>query len=204
MGDPGHLGRLTYGPAAACPPAATPTDAWTVPCPAPYPWGDDRSGGLISAIEPSPSDSNVVWAATSSGRIFVTTNAGAADPATIAWHRIDTSSTVDPPRYPTDIYVDPANPNHAYITYSGYNAVTPTTPGHVFEVRYDPATGTATFTSLDGKGNDALGDLPVGTIQRDEKKGDALHRHRLRRRQAEGQRAGSRLRRGCRRRRSRT
>src|SRR5439155_21930390 len=28
MGDAGHLGRLTYGPAAACPPAATPTAAW--------------------------------------------------------------------------------------------------------------------------------------------------------------------------------
>src|SRR5919202_5935388 len=91
MGDPAHLGRLTYGPAAACPPAANPGAAWTVACPAPYPWGEDRSGGLISAIEPAATDRNVVWAATSLGRIFVTTNAGAADPATIAWHRIDTS-----------------------------------------------------------------------------------------------------------------
>ena len=71
----------------------------------------------------------------------------------------------------TDIYVDPSDPNHAYITYSGYNAVTPATPGHVFDVHYDPANGTATFTSLDGTGPHALGDLPVGTIQRDEKKG---------------------------------
>jgi len=171
MGDPGHLGRLTYGPAALCPPAATPTAAWTVPCPAPYPWGDDRSGGLISAIEPVPSDRNVVWAATSAGRIFVTTNAGAADPATIVWTRIDTSSSVDPPRYPTDIYVDPLDPDHAFISYSGYNSVTPTTPGHVFDVRYDRTTGTATFTSLDGAGPYALGDVPVGTIERDEKKG---------------------------------
>ncbi len=171
MGDPGHLGRLTYGPAAACPPAATPGDPWTVACPAPYPWGDDRSGGLISTIGLAASDSNVVWAATSFGRIFITTNAGAADPATIAWNRIDTSSDVDPRRYPTDIYVDPANANHAYISYSGYSANTPTTPGHVFEVWYDAATNTATFTSLDGTGGHALGDLPVGTIQRDEKKG---------------------------------
>ncbi|HEU4942289.1 MAG TPA: hypothetical protein VFT18_03430, partial [Gaiellaceae bacterium] len=60
MGDPGHFGRLTYGPAAACPPAGSPTAAWTVPCPAPYPWGDDRSGGHISANEPAPSNRNVV------------------------------------------------------------------------------------------------------------------------------------------------
>jgi len=171
MGDPGHLGRLTYGPEALCPPAATPTAAWTVPCPAPYPWGEDRSGGLISTFGLAASNSNVVWAATSFGRIFITTNAGAADPATIVWNRIDTGSSVDPPRYPSDIYVDSTNPYHAYISYSGYNANTPETPGHVFEVNYDAATNTATFTSLDGSGPFALGDLPVGTIQRDEKKG---------------------------------
>jgi hypothetical protein len=171
MGDPAHLGRLTYGPAAACPPAATPAAAWTVSCPAPYPWGDDRSGGHVSMNEPAPSDGNVVWATTSAGRVFVTTNGLAANPATIAWHRIDSSSTVDPQRYPTDIYIDNADPYHAYISYSGYNQATPLTPGHVFEVRYDPATFTATFTSLDGTGNKALGDLPVGTIEFDQKKG---------------------------------
>src|SRR5262249_44263921 len=171
MGDPGHLGRLTYGPAALCPPAGAPNAPGTAACPAPYPWGDDRSGGLISTIGLAASDKNVVWAGTSFGRIFVTTNAAATDPATIAWNRIDMSSTVDPPRYPTDIYVDPSNPYHAYITYSGYDAVTPPTPGHLFEVRYDATTNTATFTSLDGSGGHALGDLPVGTIQRDEKKG---------------------------------
>ena len=41
-----------------------------------------------------------------------------------------------PPRYPTAIFVDPEDANHAWITYSGFNAKTPTTPGHVFEVRY--------------------------------------------------------------------
>ena len=132
----------------------------------------DRSGGHVSVNEPSPSDSNVVWAGTSAGRIFITTNARAADPASIQWKRIDPSSSADPARYPTDVYVDPSDPNHAYITYSGYNHVTPDTPGHIFEVRYNATTGTATFTSLDGSGSKALGDLPVGTIERDEKNGD--------------------------------
>ncbi len=171
MGDPGHLGRLTYGPAAACPPAATPGDPWTVPCPAPYPWGEDRSGGLISMNTPAPSDRNVVWAGTSAGRIFITTNAGAANAASIVWKRIDQTSEVDPPRYPSDIYVDPSDPYHANITYSGYNAVTPATPGHIFDVQFNPSSGVATFTNLDGAGPHALGDLPVATIERDEKKG---------------------------------
>ena len=174
MGDPQHLGRLTYGPAALCPPAATPTAAWTVACPAPYPWGGDRSGGHISALEPARSDGNVVWAATSTGRVFVTTNALALDPAEIVWHRIDTGSSVDPERYVTDIYIDTTNPHHAYVSYSGYNQATPLTPGHVFEVSFNPATFVATFTSLDGTGNNALGDLPVGTIALDEKK-DTLY-----------------------------
>ena len=172
MGNPDHPGRLTYGPLAACPTAADPTGPLVVACPPPYPWGGDRSGGHVSVNEPSPSDSNVVWAGTSAGRIFITTNARAADPASIQWKRIDPSSSVDPARYPTDVFVDPSDPNHAYITYSGYNHVTPDTPGHIFEVRYNAATGTATFTSLDGTGSKALGDLPVGTIERDEKNGD--------------------------------
>jgi hypothetical protein len=173
MGDPGHGGRLTYGDSALCPNPANPNpnQTWTTPCPPPYPWGTDRDGGHISMNEPAPSDRNVVWAGTSGGRIFITTNAAAADPATIQWRRIDTTSPVAPPRYPSDIYVDPSDPYHAYITYSGYNQVTPATPGHVFEVRFNPATGVATFTNLDGSGPTALGDLPVGTIERDEATG---------------------------------
>ena len=169
MGDPDMRGRLTYGPLALCP--ATPGTAWNTPCTAPFPWGDDRSGGLVSIDTPSASDSNVVWAATSAGRIFITSNARAADPKTIVWRRIDQTSQVDPPRYPSDIYVDPSDPYHAYITYSGYNHLTPATPGHVFEVRFNPSTNVATFTNLDGTGKRALGDLPVGTIERDERTG---------------------------------
>ena len=46
------------------------------------------------------------------------------------------------------IAVDPADPNHAWISYSGYEAYTPGEPGHVFEARFNPATGTASFTDL--------------------------------------------------------
>jgi hypothetical protein len=169
MGDPDMRGRLTYGPLALCP--TVPGGPWNTPCTGPFPFGEDRSGGHVSIDTPSASDSNVVWAGTSAGRIFITTNAGAADPATIVWKRIDPSSAADPPRYPSDIYVDPSDPYHAYITYSGYNQVTPATPGHVFEVQFNPTTNVATFTNLDGTGKRALGDLPVGTIERDESTG---------------------------------
>ena len=42
MGDPGHGGRLTYGPAALCPNPMNPNpnQTWTTPCPGPYVWGE--------------------------------------------------------------------------------------------------------------------------------------------------------------------
>jgi hypothetical protein len=56
----------------------------------------------------------------------------------------------------------------AIVSYSGFNAKTPATPGHVFEVRYVPPSGNqpaqATFTSLDGQGNNGYGDLPANSI----------------------------------------
>jgi hypothetical protein len=64
------------------------------------------------------------------------------------------------------IVVDPSNPDHAWISYSGYNANTPDTPGHVFEVTYNPTTQTATWTDIDN-GTGPLGDLPVTGIARD-------------------------------------
>jgi hypothetical protein len=56
----------------------------------------------------------------------------------------------------------------AWIAYSGFNALTPTTPGHVFEVTWDPNTSTSQWTSLD----DDLDDLPVNHLVRDANTGD--------------------------------
>ncbi len=56
----------------------------------------------------------------------------------------------------------------AFVSYSGFNALTPTTPGHIFRVVYNPATGSAAFTSMDRD----LGDLPINTIAFDDVTGD--------------------------------
>src|SRR5262249_57907644 len=76
--------------------------------------------------------------------------ADASDPANVTWHRIDSSTSGNSPtRFPSGIYVDPADPTHAWISYSGYNANTPTTPGHLFDVHENgTATGSGTFTNL--------------------------------------------------------
>jgi hypothetical protein len=140
LGDPGTNGRLT----------------------API-WGD-RNGGSVSVVERAKSDSSTLWVATSLGRVFVSKNADALVPASVTFTRLDSLAANDPPRYPTSIFVDPDDANHAWITYSGFNVKTPATPGHVFEVRYVPATGAVTFTNLDGHKNNGFGDIPATSV----------------------------------------
>jgi hypothetical protein len=143
-------------------------------------YGTDRSGGSISWIARDAADHGTIWVATSAGRIFVTHNGDASDPATTSWHRIDSSTSGgSPTRFPSGIYVDPEDTGHAWISYSGYNAVTPTTPGHVFDVHeHGAAPGSGTFTNLNVEsGTSAFptptndGDLPVSDVVRDDSSG---------------------------------
>jgi hypothetical protein len=128
-------------------------------------FGADRAGFYVVAIARAASDKNVMWAATRLGRIFVSTNAQ-APAADVRYTRIDTPAT--PGRFVSNIVVDPENANHAWISYSGYNAFTPATPGHVFDVRYNPEDGTARFTDLSYN----LGDQPITAIARDHQTGN--------------------------------
>jgi len=128
----------------------------------------DRAGGHVSLVERARNDTSTLWAATSVGRVFIAKNADAADPAGVQFTRLDALAANDPPRYPSAVFVDPADSNHAWITYSGFNAKTPATPGHVFEIRFVPASGsqpaTATFSLLDGQKNNGFGDIPASSI----------------------------------------
>jgi hypothetical protein len=136
-------------------------------------YGTSLAGGLVASLARAPSDAGTLWAATSTGRVFVSQNANAAA-AGVSFTRIDTTASNAPGRFVTGITVDPSNPNRAWISYDGYNANTPTTPGHVFQVDYDPGTQTATWTDLDGNGSpqtDVLGDLPVTDVARDSRTG---------------------------------
>jgi len=78
-----------------------------------------------------------------------------------AFPRIDNPAT--PERFVSSIYVDPTNANHAWISYSGYDANTPATPGHLFEVTYNPIAGTATWVNRSYD----WGDLPANDVALD-------------------------------------
>ena len=139
-------------------------------------YGSDRAHGAVSWIARNKADHGTLWATTSAGRVFVTHNADASDPATVTWHRIDNATS--PTRFPSSIYPDPDNVNHAWVTYSGYNAATPTTPGHVFDVlEGGTPPGSGSFTDLQVERGTATfptptgnGDLPINDIVRDDVK----------------------------------
>jgi hypothetical protein len=128
-------------------------------------WGN-RAGGNMAAIERTAADTSTAWAATTTGRVFVTKNVDADPASAVTWKRIDLPTT--PGRFVSGIYVDGANGNHAWVSYSGFDANTPATPGHVFEVTFDPTSGTATWVDRSYD----LGDLPITDVVRDDATGD--------------------------------
>jgi len=116
------------------------------------------------ALARAQSNRGTMWVGTRRGRLFITENADAANPAKVTFTRLDTPS--QPRRFVSGIALDPKDPHHAFVSFSGYNAYTPTTPGHVFEVRFNGTTATWTDLSFD------LGDQPITAIALDARSGD--------------------------------
>lgn len=128
-------------------------------------WGN-RAGSAVSVIARSASDTGSLWAATGTGRVFFSGNAD-AKASSVVWTRIDDKAVGTPNRFPSTIAVDPASPaHHAWISYSGYNVNTPTTPGHVFEITWSGNAGTWTDRSYN------LPDFPVTGVVYDDVTGD--------------------------------
>jgi hypothetical protein len=127
-------------------------------------WGS-RPGGAVAWIARAPQNTGSMWAATSTGRVFITDNANAAA-ASVVWNRVDPVTT-DPGRAISEIYVDPTNAHHAWISYNGYNVNTPSTPGHVFEVTWG---GSGPAVWVDRSYN--LPDFPITAVVRDDVTGD--------------------------------
>jgi hypothetical protein len=138
-------------------------------------FGTDKAPGqyIVATSRPPYPSSNTgtLWAGLRRGRVFVTSNAD-AKASNVTFYRIDTSA--QPERFVSGIAVDPNDPNHAFVSYSGYNAYAAaagTAQGHVFEVTYNPVTHSATWSG-DLAGN--LGDQPVTGIAVDWQTGNVF------------------------------
>jgi len=124
----------------------------------------DKGTGYVVALARTTADKKTLWAATRRGRVFISENANAASAAAVTFTRLDTPA--QPRRFVSGISVDPSNTRHAWLSFSGYNAYTPTTPGHVFEVTYNGTSAVWKDLSYN------LGDQPITAIVRDDKTGD--------------------------------
>lgn len=94
-----------------------------------------RGAGVITAIAANPQldqsaspPGETVWVGTSDGNVQVSTNAGAGSSAVFS----NVTRAPLPNRFVSDIAVDPGNVQQAVVVYSGFEANTPATPGHVF------------------------------------------------------------------------
>ncbi len=108
-----------------------------------------NSGALrpvVSAIGPGPMSS--IYAGTGDGKVQATFDGGGE------WR--DLTKPPLPNRFVTGVAVDPASPQVAYVTFSGFNDSTPTTPGHVFRT----TNGGASWVDVSGN----LPDVPIDTI----------------------------------------
>jgi len=130
-------------------------------------FGKDKNppGQYIVATERAPGDTGTLWVGLRRGRVFISSNADKPS-GQVVFYRIDTSA--QPERFVSGIAIDPNNPNHAFISYSGYNAYDPTQLGHVFEVTYDPSGHKATWTDRSYD----IGDQPVTDIALDSQTGN--------------------------------
>src|SRR5215211_5659656 len=141
----------------------------------------DKGTGYTVAIERARTNAGTLWAATRRGRVFIAKNADSNDPTkvTSAPDPLGTGtlktqtdveltlidSSAQPMRFVSGISIDPRDPggNTAYLSFSGYNAYAPATPGHVFKAVYDAA---HRHGDVD-ESRQRLGDLPILDVELD-------------------------------------
>ncbi|HVG32873.1 MAG TPA: hypothetical protein VM911_07330 [Pyrinomonadaceae bacterium] len=119
-------------------------------------------GGEVIAIAIAPSSSAIVYAGTSGGRVWRSSDNGAtmANWKNISVGTIAGSATL-PTRLVMDIVVHPTNPNVVFVVYSGFSSSTPAAPGHVFRGTSTDGWVTSTWKNI----SSTLPDIPVNAIQ---------------------------------------
>lgn len=109
----------------------------------------------VTSVSVAPSNNNVVYATTTDGRVWRTTNAGAGVAAT--WTNLTGAPL--PNRYATMVRADHASADIAYLSYSGFSGFGDSV-GHIFKT----INGGSTWTDISGTAAGALPNAPVNDI----------------------------------------
>jgi hypothetical protein len=119
---------------------------------------------FINQVKYSPKYQSVAMVGTNDANVWIGFNLGTGTQAQANWVDVTGNNTVVPLRPVLGIALDPtvgaANLPVGYAAVGGFNANTPTMPGHVFQVTC--AAGCASFTWANKTGN--LPDIPVDSI----------------------------------------
>ncbi len=118
-------------------------------------------GHFIRALAFAPQDTATVYAGTSDGNMLYTNNANTGSPA--SWTDITVANTQMPNRSVSGIAVSPVDTATAYVAFDGFNANTPSTRGHLYQVRLckiNCGSNTATWTDLSSN----LPDIPIYAV----------------------------------------
>ena len=118
----------------------------------------------INQVKYSPKYQSVAIVGTNDGNVQIGFNLGTGVAAAGNWVNVTGSNVVLPNRPINGIALDPsvsaANVPVGYAAVGGFNANSPTTPGHVFQVTCQASCGS--FVWADKTGN--LPDIPVNTV----------------------------------------
>ena len=119
---------------------------------------------FINQVKYSPKYQSVAIVGTNDGNAWIGFNLGTGTVSQANWVNVTDNNTVLPNRPVMGIALDPsvsaANLPVGYAAIGGFNANTPTTPGHVFQVTC--AADCGSFTWADKTGD--LPDIPVDSI----------------------------------------
>ena len=119
---------------------------------------------FINQVKYSPKYHSVAMLGTNDANVWIGFNLGTGTQSQANWVDVTGNNTVVPLRPVLGIALDPtvaaANLPVGYAAVGGFNANTPTTPGHVFQVTCTADCGS--FTWADKTGN--LPDIPVDSI----------------------------------------
>ncbi len=119
---------------------------------------------FINQVKYSPKFHSVAIVGTNDANVWIGFNLGTGTPGQANWVNVTGSNAVLPNRPVLGIALDPtvaaANIPVGYAAVGGFNANTPTTPGHVYRV--ECTADCASFTWADKSGN--LPDIPVDSI----------------------------------------
>jgi hypothetical protein len=111
------------------------------------------AGSAIAALAFQPGNSDRIWVGHNNGDIYITNDGTGGAPT---WTKVDlTPLTGGPPdRAVTQISLDPANPNVAYVSFGGFSA------GNVWKT---PDAG-ASWVNISGSGATALPSAPARSV----------------------------------------